>query len=199
MSAHTGVFSTSDRLLSWAESVAILSSFVRYGKTVLFNWNKTVAHWHCFVQWEKLLLSPEEVSQGKTCSAEVTDAVCAWCWGVLTVPWCLLLSRLGASVAFPAAIHMLWSTVGAPQNLGLCVIEQGCAKVSDETWILAGKGCSSSSFERSWERLPKTTSGESVQMKDLVSLSVPSVVFSSSSVISCHFRIWAYWTSGSMD
>lgn len=87
----------------------------------------------------------------------------------------------------------------APQNAGLCVIELSCAKVSDETWTLVGKNYVSYSFERSCERLPKTTTGESVQMKDLVSVSVPSAVFAGSSVISCHFRIRTYWTSGSMD
>lgn len=54
--------------------------------------------------------------------------------------------------------------------------------------------CGSSSFERSWERCPKTTTGESVQTKGLVSIKVPSAVFSGSSVISCHFRIWTFWT-----
>lgn len=93
----------------------------------------------------------------------------------------------------------LQSMSRAPQSLGLRGSEQSCAKASDEMWLLAGGSCSCSSFERSWERRPKTTTGESVQMKGLVSVRVPSAVFSGSSVISCHFGIWAYWTSASMD
>jgi len=93
----------------------------------------------------------------------------------------------------------LRSPSGAPQNLGLCGAEQICARASDETWPLADGSPSFLSFERSWERSPKTTAGESVQMKGLVSIRVSSAVFSGSSVISCHFGIWAYWTSANMD
>lgn len=91
------------------------------------------------------------------------------------------------------------SISGAPQNRGLCGNEQSCAKASDGKWPLAGGGCSCSSFERSWERCPRTTTGESVQMKGLVSVRVPSALFSGFSVISRHFGIWACWTSMSMD
>lgn len=135
------------------------------------------------------------------CTAGTPGSVCR-------LPWCLLGSTSGASVAFPEAIQSprcesgrggLQSMLRAPQSLGLRGTKQSCAKASDEMWLLAGGSCSCSSFERSWERRPKTTTGESVQMKGLVSVRVPSAVFSGSSVISCHFGIWAYWTSASMD
>lgn len=121
-----------------------------------------------------------------------------WFWGA--VPRCLLLSSLGASIAFPAAIHMPSSGAqwGPPRPGALCHWAELCQSV----WWNTDLGWQELQFLLFWKKLgkaPQTTTAESVQIKDLVSLSVPSVVFSGSSVISCHFRIWAYWTSGSMD
>lgn len=101
------------------KSLGILSSSVKCGRTFLFHWS---GH---YGNLEKLLLSPEEMGQGRNCQAEVTDIVSAppvvlECCRRALLP--AVFSRLGASIAFPASIHMPSSGAqwGPPKPGALC-------------------------------------------------------------------------------